>query len=86
MNEGAADGIHQAAKADRRCREGIARTGCRLGGHLECAEDQYCCPSAAPSKYAGHLSYRVVNRWNAPSAHLEEFCTSEMSHMRLEQP
>jgi len=70
LNPGAADEIHQAAKANRHGREGIARTGCRLGGHLECAEHQYCCPPAAASKYAALFSYRVVERWSALSAHL----------------
>jgi len=41
-----------------------------LGGHLEYAELQYYCPPAAPSKYVGLLSYRVVEKLNAPSAHL----------------
>jgi len=67
---GAADAIHQVAKADRHCTEGIAQTGCGLGGHLECAEHKYCCPPAAASKYAGLLSNRVVKKWNAPSAYL----------------
>jgi len=73
-------------KGDRHCREGIARTGCGLGGHLECEEHQEYCPPAAPSEYAGLLSYRVVETLNAPSGHHWEFHTSGMSQMRHEQP
>ena len=81
-----ADAIHQAAKGDRHCRECIGRTGCRLGGHLECAEHRDDCPPAALSIYAGPLSYQVVEKLNAPSTHHWEIHTSGMSHMRLEQP
>jgi hypothetical protein len=49
--------MHQTAKGDGHCRGGIGRTGCGLGGHLECAEDRYYCPTAAPSKYADLSSY-----------------------------
>ena len=84
LNPEAADAICQAAKADRRCREGIARSVCGLGGHLEFTEHQYYCPPAFPSEYASLLSDRVVSRWNAPSRHLSEFVTLGTSHMRLE--
>jgi hypothetical protein len=39
-NPRAADAIHQAAKADRHCSEGIARTGCGLDQQEELAEHQ----------------------------------------------
>jgi len=77
--------MHQAAKGDRHWREGIARTGCGLDEHEECAEHQYWFRLEAVSTHADLLSYRVLNKLNAPSAHLQEFHTSGMSHMRLEQ-
>jgi hypothetical protein len=77
--------MHQAAKADRHCREGIAGTGCGLGGHRECPERHYDCPPAALSEHAGLMGYQVVGEWNVPSAHLREFHTLGMSHKILNQ-
>jgi hypothetical protein len=77
--------MHQAAKAYRNCREGIARTGSGLDGHPECAAHQCCCTTAAQSKYAGVKIWLVVEEGNARLAHLYEFDTLVMSHLRLEQ-
>jgi hypothetical protein len=68
-NPWTADGIHRAAKADMHCSEFIAKSGSRLGGHLQWAEQQYYGPPAALSVYAGLLSYWVVEMWNALSTH-----------------
>ena len=48
----------------------MARTGCRLDEYEELAEHQYLFGPAALSKHADLLSYRVLDKFNAPSAHL----------------
>jgi hypothetical protein len=63
----------------------MASTGFALDEHQECAEHRYFFRPEARSKYPDLLGYRVVEKWNVPSAHLYELHTAGMSHMKLEQ-
>jgi len=62
----------RAVRAVRNTRGSKAETTvvADVGEHLECADRQYYCPPAAPSKYAGHLRYQAVAKLNVSCAHL----------------
>jgi len=85
VNPRAAIAIHHATKAVRHCREGIARTGCRLNEYQECADHQYKFHPQALRKHADLLSYQVVEKLNTPLVHMLKVTTSGLCHMRLEQ-
>ena len=85
LNPRPADVIDQAAKGDRHCREGLARTAFRLDEHQDRAEHWYWFRPEATRKHSDLFSYRLGEMWNAPSVHLQKFRTSGMSYMRLEQ-
>ena len=82
----AGNAIHQAATANRYWRVRIARPGCRLGEHQECAEPHWECHPDAPSIHARLFSYRVVETLNSTSAQHVEIHKLGMSHMWIDQP
>ena len=63
QNIDTADQINFVTNTDRHCWQDTPRSGCRLGGHPECAENKYQYPVTAASNYASHWAVKMLKDW-----------------------